>query len=72
MSGEDEVAWMTLRNNFSIKLICAALELRETFFFPESVIWNPPVPSKVSFFVWAASLAIFLQLISFREESGLW
>ena len=51
------MAWMNLSNNkFSIDFLYKMLESGGMFNFPKSVVWNSWMPSKVSFFVWEASL----------------
>ena len=48
---EDRVLWKEAKDeNFSVKSLYGALELRTAVSFLRSTIWGPCVPTKVGFF----------------------
>lgn len=70
---EDRVVWMNLSSKkFSIKLLYAALKLGGTFNLTKSVIRTLGCLLKLVSSCGGVAWERFSQLVSFREEGGLW
>ena len=68
--GEDKVVQMNLRNNmFLVKYVYATLELAGSVSFPNSIIWNSWVLSKVRFFACKPSLRKVLMIDWFQKKN---
>ena len=66
---KDQVIWTKAKDErFSVKSLYKALEPERLGDFPVRVIWNPLVPSRVSFFAWEATWKKVLTLDSFQRR----
>ena len=70
---EDKVVWKgENKGAFSAKGLYSVLESDCTILFPLKIVWNPWIPSKVSFFTWEACWGNVWLWISFKKEDGFW
>ncbi|RVW13119.1 hypothetical protein CK203_108691 [Vitis vinifera] len=68
---EDKVVWKVgAKGVFSVKGLYFVLETGGTTPFPLKIVWNPWIPSKVSFLTWRLVGEIFWLCISFKEGDG--
>ncbi|RVX20512.1 Transposon TX1 uncharacterized 149 kDa protein [Vitis vinifera] len=66
---EDRMMWkVTSNGSFSVKSLYNDLSSRRAGLFPHGVIWNPSVPSKVSFFAWEASWGKVLTMDQLKKR----
>ena len=69
----DRVVWKgENKGAFSIKGLYSVLETDYTIPFPLKIVWNPWIPSKVSFFTWEACWGHVWLWISLKKEGGFW
>ena len=61
--------WKVTSNGmFSVKSLYNDLSARRAGLFPHGLIWNPSVPSKVSFFAWEASWGKVLTMDQLKKR----
>ena len=66
---EDRMMWKVNSNGiFSVKSLYNDLSPRRAGLFPHGLIWNPSVPSKVSFFAWKASWGKVLTMDQLKKR----
>ncbi|RVX20110.1 putative ribonuclease H protein [Vitis vinifera] len=66
---EDRMMWkVTSNGSFSVKSLYNDLSSRRAGLFPHGLIWNPSVPSKVSFFAWEASWGKVLTMDQLKKR----
>ena len=66
---EDRMMWKANSNGiFSVKSLYNDLFSRRAGLFPHGLIWNPSVPSKVSFFAWEASWGKVLTMDQLKKR----
>ncbi|RVW93915.1 putative mitochondrial protein [Vitis vinifera] len=69
---EDRMLWKETTNEiFSVKSLYNVLASRRVDQFPNSMIWSPCVPTKVSFFVYEASWGKVLTLDQLKKRSRI-
>ncbi|RVW38066.1 putative ribonuclease H protein [Vitis vinifera] len=66
---EDRMMWkVTSNESFSVKSLYNDLSSRRAGLFPHGLIWNPSVPSKVSFFAWEAAWGKVLTMDQLKKR----
>ncbi|RVX00466.1 hypothetical protein CK203_037011 [Vitis vinifera] len=69
---EDRMLWKETTNEiFSVKSLYNVLASRRVDQFPNSMIWSPCVPTKVSFFAWEASWGKVLTLDQLKKRGQI-
>ena len=69
---EDRMLWKETTNGiFSVKSLYNVLASRRVDQFPNSMIWSPCVPTKVSFFVYEASWGKVLTLDQLKKRGRI-